>query len=931
MKEPMVRIPVTRAGLAEARAAVRDVLDAAGTVWLFSGPQGSGRTALLGFIAQRGRRAGRTVLTVSFAVGAGAGLERLTSLVIDRLTRSKPQVSRDQLKALRQVRADLREGAAAEPLQFAQVLSTALTALTSAEQVQLGFDDLDAAPDEVLAQLALVVDDVRWAGVTTLATFRDDGSSGDRVRELFAPADHEIGLMPLLPDEVAALLTAWAFPGSRAEPDAGLLFQLGEALGPLFGNLGTVRQSVRQLREQGRLVLFDGCLCLARSDLPIALPAAHPLLRRLAGLGEDAVWLARVVALLTAARQVTLDELLTLDRAPGLPAERIGALADELVGAGILAVSPACGALELAMPALENRLLIDAGVPWRVPFPRLPGLPGTADRGAALALGLLGRAPVSRTPADAERFIAEAARIETADQPLACRYRIAAWTLLPVGDSRRAGLLRAVIAARLALGDYANLATELAGLQPAGLPPDVVVLFFVCWFGALAHEDRLADLLAAAPPLTLLTSVVGRPGAARDLLGAMRRGDALAVAEVVRILLRFAGEGDNRRLCILGGALLACSMAQDGVRMRAAWTAVTGEEAPEETLEPVDLRDRVAALTALFPGAYRGPARGFALDHHLTCSAYRNGNWHFALSVARKIENDHPGGPPHRLAGLLAAEICVQQGEYDRAAGWLRLSAGGEGQSAHAAWVRCGMLLRTGHEERAVDQGWRDHLALSARGPAPGAELLLGRILLACEEIGDTCRREDVGGALDSVGGPPPAPSVTEAVFVFAGFARRDPDAVKAGIKLAQRAGDVFREAQACLLLGRIDPEPRRWLQQAYRQAHALEVTWLETVQEIMREKDIPLPVHETPRAVLTATDLRIAELVSRGDTNRRIASVLGVSEKRVEARLTELFKITGRSSRVELATGWLEGRLNLDDTGEADDFGYRSPRRLSC
>lgn len=58
-----------------------------------------------------------------------------------------------------------------------------------------------------------------------------------------------------------------------------------------------------------------------------------------------------------------------------------------------------------------------------------------------------------------------------------------------------------------------------------------------------------------------------------------------------------------------------------------------------------------------------------------------------------------------------------------------------------------------------------------------------------------------------------------------------------------------------------------------------------------------------------SAVDTRIAELIGRGCTNRRIASEFGVSEKTVEAHLTQLFAKTGCRSRVQLVTVNLHGR----------------------
>jgi DNA-binding NarL/FixJ family response regulator len=60
----------------------------------------------------------------------------------------------------------------------------------------------------------------------------------------------------------------------------------------------------------------------------------------------------------------------------------------------------------------------------------------------------------------------------------------------------------------------------------------------------------------------------------------------------------------------------------------------------------------------------------------------------------------------------------------------------------------------------------------------------------------------------------------------------------------------------------------------------------------------------------LSATELRIIELIRNGQTNRQIAAALWVSEKTVENHLTRLFARTGRRSRLDLAVASLEDRL---------------------
>lgn len=56
------------------------------------------------------------------------------------------------------------------------------------------------------------------------------------------------------------------------------------------------------------------------------------------------------------------------------------------------------------------------------------------------------------------------------------------------------------------------------------------------------------------------------------------------------------------------------------------------------------------------------------------------------------------------------------------------------------------------------------------------------------------------------------------------------------------------------------------------------------------------------PAAVLTATEARIAALVTRGATNREIAAQIFVSVKTVEANLTRIYRKLGVRSRSQLS-----------------------------
>ncbi|MCE7004082.1 AAA family ATPase [Kibdelosporangium philippinense] len=76
-------------------------------------------------------------------------------------------------------------------------------------------------------------------------------------------------------------------------------------------------------------------------------------------------------------------------------------------------------------------------------------------------------------------------------------------------------------------------------------------------------------------------------------------------------------------------------------------------------------------------------------------------------------------------------------------------------------------------------------------------------------------------------------------------------------------------------------------------------------LRRLMREQGVAVP----GRSVTNSENERLlASLVADGLTNRELATVLGTTEKNVEARLSRLFQRTGYRTRVELASAILTG-----------------------
>jgi DNA-binding NarL/FixJ family response regulator len=63
----------------------------------------------------------------------------------------------------------------------------------------------------------------------------------------------------------------------------------------------------------------------------------------------------------------------------------------------------------------------------------------------------------------------------------------------------------------------------------------------------------------------------------------------------------------------------------------------------------------------------------------------------------------------------------------------------------------------------------------------------------------------------------------------------------------------------------------------------------------------------------LTAQEVRVAEAVARGATNKQVAAELFLSPKTIEFHLGRVYRKLGIHSRTELATLVAEGRLEAE------------------
>ncbi|WP_410604672.1 AAA family ATPase [Amycolatopsis sp. lyj-90] len=913
---------VTNAGPDDAQAALDRVLTGSGAIWVVHGPAGSGRSTVLSGLAQRGRRSGAAVLAVPAGPEPETVLLRLTTQLVELIaTLDRPELV-SMLSAVAWLRARLESGSGTGPQTTAHDLITVLATLAPRSRIVLQFDDFDLLPPELATVLTLVAEGARATGTVTVATAAGRDPGGGPVGKLLAIADGTVGLRPLTAAETTALLPGWTTRAGRIASDPALVSAVRTALGPLFGNPGTVGATITGLRVSGRLSVVDEHVCLTGAGTPIVLPEGHAETIGLRRLGPRARRLAAIIAVLSEQSVPTLERLPWLASAAALTPPVAGQALDDLVRAGILR-GGTDGAVEFAVPALADKLRLEHGLRWRTVLHRriVRDLLDRHPADPAEIAPHLAELPPSPPDPGTASLLLDAAASGNTDMPTARRYRLAALRLLAPSDDRFPEVLRALLADSLAAGGYGALADDLATvvaprLADPGPSARLSATVLMCWLGALAHEQRLAELDVVRPLAAEVAHLLDKVPDCRLLLDAVNRADRPAAAEAVRALARASGAEDDQ-LFALGAGILLGALPGDGGRPAEEWLVLTEMPPHEDVAEAAEVLDTVSVLNVLLRGRYQPPTSGFAVDWHMVRQAYREGEWDAALSLARQLEGDRLWWDPprrHRFASVFAAEICAQRAQPDRAADWLRRLPFRTSADAYVAWVRCLLQQSEGQHDEALVRGWRDYAECRERGVRAGMERLLARLLHGARQQGDTETVTRLLAELESLAVRSPTASVQEAALVCGGLVRGDMESVRAGVKLARQSGDVFRIAEACTAFGEVSPVPGPSLLEAHRTLKRLDaVTALPHVSDLLDRHRIsfsPDRADRTDRAGLDPLERHIVGLIASGRTNRQIAAALQVSEKRIEARLTSLFERTGSQSRVELAAAWLQGRL---------------------
>ncbi|GAA0512577.1 helix-turn-helix transcriptional regulator [Saccharopolyspora thermophila] len=877
--------------------ALNDVVQHAtsGALVLLCGATGSGKTVLLNALQRAWTRRRTTVLTTD-ECSAPAIVDSLLAQIRAILDERPSVALLDAVAALSRLRSNGRGKPDLEVLPLMHELTRAIAHLARRQRTVLIIENIDRTTPGTSTALSILAQGVRAANATLIASASD--ATHPAVDRLARAADSIVELPPLSREDVAALIAKWGPPA-----DNTLVEALRHGLGPLFGNPRTALTTVAFLYARGRLTVIDEHLCLRGAGEPVELRSDHPLLAAIDRVGQPGRKLAAAVA---ASDDLSADDLPLLAEAAGLDVAVCGRALDQLTRAEVLRVG-SNGVLELAVPALTAALHDETT---------------RRNTHTTIARRLIetGRAADRRALADhaaqagPQLFEARNVLIRGADAVVAQHpaqaldwYRSALAHTEPADESwpRLVGLVARL---QVHLGRFAQLADEFAAVardhpgQVDGHLADATAW----WLVALLHEERLDDVRVALRLLGCLTAEVERK--LDELFEASLEGQVVQPIEVLPLLTTALAEKSGAAVDLIR---LMCALA---TRCEDFYQALGGrcgldEATAQDVREAASWRDHATAVE-LITG--RSSVGGAMAHYQRILRAYRVGDWDAALALTRELEAanlDVPLGTSRYRARAIAAEICAQRGELERAQAWMAPAADAPGPLL--SWVRCGMAHQEGDTERALELGWRAFAQRSRTHPV-GWERVLARLAYCHVQLDDRTGAERAMTEAAALDAEVRSRSTTQQLKFVRGLVRGCPAELAESVNLAKLRRDAYAEAMSCLALGELDSTPERWLHQAYELANRFGRTWYarDRLQRLMQRRGVAPPRYQARDSALSATELQIVDLVSDGLTNRQIALAVRMSEKAVEAHLTRLFARIGCRSRVELAAARLEGRI---------------------
>lgn len=852
------------------------------TLTVLQGKRGSGRSSVLARLGREFEAAGMIVLSVTGMAGR-QGRDRSVGLPILDVLRDRfeelggdPWLA-DAMESLSRLCEGTSHSDPEERARLATMLGTVFERLGARARVALLVDDVDhfASPAPALAEICRTGQIVVAAG--------EDGGSED----LCALADEVVELGALSDAAASAVLRQ----AGRAPLDELLHQAVRDGLGPLYGNPGTLVSTMADLRRRGRLSVVHGHLCLRDSREPVALAAGHPMVEeveRCGRFGRD------LVALATDGAGFWVDEIPLLASATGESEIDYGRAADRLVLAGVLEADPV-GRLSVGCPALgpavAARVSEESASSRRLIVRRLLDADAGPRSGHLRHVAALGRGMEPR-PELAERLREAELLVPALDTEGHAAYRYAAWWHAGTGEPRTRPAFD-LVRLFMRTGDYARLATFTAELATDGRRAE------------LDAESR-AELAAAAA------------------LAALHLGEP--VAEPVRAALTAEGS--------MPAALAFCDRWFAGQPARAAdleaafapllrrssspptieWRTQRPRRPAALIEEAFAVRDLVPAFESVLGSQYGTPVDGPLGTYHRLRTGYAGEDWAAALSAARRLELEPSADPVAReYARLHAAEMCFWQGEDRRASEWLASVDERTGVfPALRGWVEVARCRIDGGLGDALRAGWRAVELSRERDDIDGLSRLLRRMATVAAESGEALPIRRVQKEAEALDQRRRTPGTHETLLSIGSLLHADVVKAQAAEQLIRSRGNRIELSMACELVGSVAAEPRPWLAEALEIARAIGAARLITrVKKAMTDRGISAAAvrGEAEAEALSEIELRIADLVRRGRTNRQIAHAVGMSEKTVEKYLSRLYVKAGCKSRHGLA---------------ASDFGAR-------
>ncbi|MFI6133241.1 AAA family ATPase [Micromonospora sp. NPDC051141] len=892
-------------------ASIRRLVDGlpdAGGALLVWGEPGAGRSVLVGYAHRYATRCQRLA-------GAGladeaalpyAGLQRLLDPLLDRAD-ALPEPQRGVLR-----RTLAGAGCPADHrLALSMAVRGLLAAAARERPLLCTVDDVDRGDPPTAAVLGFVARRLRHLPVAMLLTAGTDAVAAGVPRHRLRPLDDRAAAalltdrLPGLAPRVARELTAVAGGNPQALADLAEVLTPGQCRGeeplpdgpPLDGALGR--------GYRGRLA---------------GLPAATRRVLLLAALDEH----GDPATLVRAARaDGTAIEALAPAEAAGLV--RVGpervALAQPLARAVVAADAPL--AERRAAHLLLAGVLDGPGQHLRRTLHRAAAAEGPDPVLAAELEAVAGEAGGD----DGVAALHRAAELSSEPRQASARLVAAAGRAWAAGQPRRAGRLLAEAAAAGPVDPVAAGRAELlrGELELRCGSPSTASTTLLAAARAVSGVDRVAALgaLVRAGEAACHTGDQFRYAEVARRVAALRRPEDPPAAELLTSLAAGVAatlRGDHerggpalRRAVVLGNRLTGPALtpaALTGAAVAGLLVAVdsAAHRLAERAVELARARGEVSALPRALE--LRAIAEYWLGRHEAAADTSREG-----LRVARDTGQVTSAGVH---LGMLAVLAAVRA---DREASLCRIREIGEAPAPHsrpralAQWALAVLDLVDGRHEAAAAR-----LAALAR-PGTGRGQVLIQVMATpylVEAAVGAGRRPAATAALavfDRWASSTASPSRRalsarcHALLAVRGSADAE-RGFRTALRLHPADAGAFERARTELLLGRELRRSRR-PRDAREHLHAARETfgllgltvWAEQATTELRAAGESVGTPELPAArLLTGQQLRIAQLVAEGATNREIATRMFLSTRTVDHHLRNIFHRLGIRSRTELA-----------------------------